>query len=68
MSKYFLVLKVLLRLANFNAIAATEKTIFDKITIILKFKKIQNAETMKLISCSIPYLSLISHICISAYL
>ena len=32
MSKYFSVLKVLLRLANFDTIGATEKTIFDKIT------------------------------------
>ena len=49
MFKYFLVLKVLLGLTDFNAIVATEQTIFTQIT--RGVQKVQN--TTDLISCSI---------------
>ena len=45
MLKYFSVFKVLLRLANFDAIREIEKTIFNKITN--KVKKEQSAKTIK---------------------
>ena len=45
MLKYFSVLKVLFRLANFDVIGAIEKTLFNKITN--KVKKEQSAKTIK---------------------
>ena len=45
MLKYFPVLKVLRRLANFDAIEAREKTIFNKITN--KVKKEQISKMIK---------------------
>ena len=45
MLKYFSTLKVLLKLANFDAIRAMEKMIFNK--IINKDEKEQRAKTIK---------------------
>ena len=45
MLKYFSVFKVLLRLANFDAIRAIEKMIFNQITN--KVKKEQSAKTIE---------------------
>ena len=59
MFNYFLVLKALLRLANF--IEATEKTTFNKITNKV-FKKNKAWKRQKPKSCSIAYLLLICHI------
>ena len=49
MLKYFLVLKLLLRLANFEAMGVIEKTIFNKIT-----NKVQKEHRTKAINL-IPY-------------
>ena len=43
MIKYFSILKVLLRFANFNAIGAIRKTIFNKLT-----NKVQKQQSAKL--------------------
>ena len=53
MLKYFSVLQVLLRLANFDAIGAIEKRIFNKIT-----NNVQKEHSAKIIKLAPYYFSL----------